>query len=157
MSLEYYPNKVIETCPFNYGWIKSCYGKRAATAIGRSVVSCSGVTLGSKHSILVYVCLSYAYYNIIDNDCYICVYQSYLVMQHLDPMVRKRSVQTYWKLYGRGQLKYISGDKKIDLPPEDNDRCYSRGMDQGIHNWLLSSGVYEYVHILYLIVYNMMW
>lgn len=56
VSLEFYPNKVIESCPFNYGWIESCYGRQAAKAIARHVVSCSGVTLGARNSILVYVC-----------------------------------------------------------------------------------------------------
>lgn len=55
VSLEFYPNKVLGTCPFNNGWIQACYGKEAAKSIARHVVSCSGVTLGSRNSILVYV------------------------------------------------------------------------------------------------------
>ena len=55
MFLEFYPNKVIESCPFNYGWIQSCYGRQAAQAVARHVVSCSGVTLGARNSMLVYV------------------------------------------------------------------------------------------------------
>ena len=58
MSLEFYPNKVIQRCPFNNGWVAECYGRVAAKAIGRHAVSCSGVTIGSRNAILVYVSIA---------------------------------------------------------------------------------------------------
>jgi hypothetical protein len=53
--LEPHPNKVINRCPFNSGWIESCYGKEGLQLIGHRVVSCSGTTMGSRNGILVYV------------------------------------------------------------------------------------------------------
>ncbi len=73
--LEAYPNKVINRCPFNGGWIASCYGEEARDRIGTNTVSCSGVTMGSRNAMLVYV---------------------YLLAQQLDPKIRygKESTKT---------------------------------------------------------------
>ena len=52
---EPYPNKVIYRCPFNSGWIAACYGEKAMKKIGSNTVSCSGVSMGTRDGILVYV------------------------------------------------------------------------------------------------------
>lgn len=72
ISLEFYPNKVMRNCPFNSGWVRTCYGKAALKAISAFAVSCSGVTLGSKTAIMVYVSISNHY----DNDKF--VFKSFL-------------------------------------------------------------------------------
>ena len=54
----------------------------------------------------------------------------------MDPAVRLRSVLTY--LQSRG----LTPPAQTPAELESNDRCYSKGMDQGIHNWLLRSGIY---------------
>jgi hypothetical protein len=64
---EAYPNKVINRCPFNSGWISSCYGEETMQKIGTNTVSCSGVTIGTRDALLVY---------------------TYLITQQLDPKVR---------------------------------------------------------------------
>lgn len=64
---EAYPNKVIYRCPFNGGWISSCYGKEGLMRVGSNTVSCSGVTIGTRDSIFVY---------------------AHLITQQLDPRVR---------------------------------------------------------------------
>jgi hypothetical protein len=64
---EAYPNKVINRCPFNSGWIRSCYGQDAIERIGYNTVSCSGVTIGTRDAMLVY---------------------TWLITQQLDPKVR---------------------------------------------------------------------
>lgn len=51
---EAYPNKMIYRCPFNSGWIKNCYGKRAYEMVSGNMVSCSGTTIGKRDAILVY-------------------------------------------------------------------------------------------------------
>lgn len=55
----------------------------------------------------------------------------------MDPAVRLRSVLTY--LQSRG----LTPPAQTPAELKDNDRCYSKGMDQGIHNWLLRSGAYS--------------
>ena len=65
--LESFPNKVIERCPFNRGWIVNCYGDEALKMIGLNTVSCSGISIGSRDAILLY---------------------SYLIHKQLDPVVR---------------------------------------------------------------------
>lgn len=60
--------------------------------------------------------------------------QSYLQVRHLDPAVRRASVQAYLRAR---RLK----DTDARAPGlSGNDRCFSKGMDQGLHNWLLWSG-----------------
>ena len=73
--LEAYPNKVINRCPFNGGWIEACYGEEAKERIGTNTVSCSGVTMGTRNAMLVY---------------------TYLLSQQLDPKIRygKESTKT---------------------------------------------------------------
>ena len=51
---EAHPMKTILRCPFNSGWIKSCYGKDKLYQIGTFPVSCSGITIGLRDSILIY-------------------------------------------------------------------------------------------------------
>jgi hypothetical protein len=58
--------QVINRCPFNGGWIRSCYGEEGLQRIGTHTVSCSGVTLGTRDAMLVY---------------------TYLVGQQMDPKV----------------------------------------------------------------------
>mgnify|MGYP003387017347 CR=1 FL=1 len=53
--LEPHPNKVINRCKFNGPWIGRCYGKEAVNRVGHNIVSCSGVTMGPRDGILVYV------------------------------------------------------------------------------------------------------
>lgn len=113
ISLEFFPNKVIGSCPFNFGWIQSCYGDEAARAIAHNPVSCSGVTIGPRNMVLLY---------------------SYLQTLHMDPSYRRRSVTTFLKARGR------SGPDLATRELWNNDKCYSKGMDQGIHNWLFRSG-----------------
>ena len=55
VALEVYPNKIIKNCNFNRPWVAKCFGSRAAGFIDRFTVSCSGVTIGTRDSILVYV------------------------------------------------------------------------------------------------------
>jgi hypothetical protein len=52
---EVFPNKVIYRCPFNSGWIENCYGKEGLARIGGNTVSCSGVSIGTRNAILLYV------------------------------------------------------------------------------------------------------
>jgi hypothetical protein len=58
--------QVINRCPFNGGWVRSCYGEEGLQRIGTHTVSCSGVTLGTRDAMLVY---------------------TYLVGQQMDPKV----------------------------------------------------------------------
>jgi hypothetical protein len=55
---EHFPNKVINRCVFNKGWIKACYGQEGLAKVGTNTVSCSGVTMGTRDGILVYVSMS---------------------------------------------------------------------------------------------------
>ena len=64
---EAHPNKVIRRCPFNSGWIRSCYGEEALKQIGANTVSCSGITIGSRDGIIAY---------------------TYLMTQQLNPEIR---------------------------------------------------------------------
>ena len=64
---ETHPNKVINRCIFNGGWIKGCYGEEGLKKIGSNTVSCSGVSIGSRNAIMSYV---------------------YLMLQQLNPKVR---------------------------------------------------------------------
>jgi hypothetical protein len=64
---EAYPNKVIGRCPFNGGWIKECYGEERMLSIASNMVSCSGVTFGSRNAVLIY---------------------AYLLVLQMDPKVR---------------------------------------------------------------------
>lgn len=57
--LEAHPNKVINRCIFNGPWIGRCYGKEAVKKIGYNIVSCSGVSMGTRDGILVYVSTSF--------------------------------------------------------------------------------------------------
>lgn len=100
LFLESQPNKVINRCIYNGGWVRSCYGEEALKRIGHNPVSCSGVSMGSRNGIMVY---------------------SMIVARHIDPQYR---------LIGSAVAKETS-----------NDDCISKGMDQGIHNWLLHSGI----------------
>lgn len=52
---EPYPNKVIYRCVFNGGWVENCYGQEGLRRIGSNTVSCSGVSIGSRDAIVVYV------------------------------------------------------------------------------------------------------
>ena len=65
---EAHPNKVIKRCPFNSGWIRSCYGEEALKLIGSNTVSCSGVSIGSRDAILAY---------------------TYMMTQQLNPKIRR--------------------------------------------------------------------
>lgn len=65
--LEAFPNKMIYRCPHNSGWIKDCYGSDALSVVSDNMVSCSGITIGTRDALLVY---------------------SYLMTQQLDPKVR---------------------------------------------------------------------
>ena len=44
-------------CPFNKGWLSSCYDKYAVSLIGSNTVICSGVTMGTGDAMLAYVSL----------------------------------------------------------------------------------------------------
>ena len=57
---EAFPNKVIYRCPFNSGWIENCYGTEALKRVASNTVSCSGVSIGTRNAILLYVriCIS---------------------------------------------------------------------------------------------------
>jgi hypothetical protein len=46
---------MIYRCVYNGGWIRSCYGKDAYELVKMNPISCSGVSLGSRDAILVYV------------------------------------------------------------------------------------------------------
>ena len=52
---EVFPNKVIYRCPFNGGWIEGCYGTAGLKRIGSNTVSCSGVSIGTRNAIIIYV------------------------------------------------------------------------------------------------------
>jgi hypothetical protein len=54
LFLESQPNKVINRCTYNSGWVRGCYGTEALNKIGHNPVSCSGVSMGSRNGILVY-------------------------------------------------------------------------------------------------------
>lgn len=53
---------------------------------------------------------------------------------HQDPRVRQASVQAFLKDH-----KLKNTDRNAEGFAK-NDKCYSKGIDQGIHNWLLRSG-----------------
>ena len=57
--LETHPFKTIRRCFWNSRWIRECYGELGLKQIGRRVVSCSGVTMGTRDAILVYVSRSF--------------------------------------------------------------------------------------------------
>lgn len=61
--LETHPFKTIKRCFWNSRWIRECYSDRGLNKIGRHVVSCSGVTIGTRDAILVYV----SYHNRFNN------------------------------------------------------------------------------------------
>ena len=67
LFLESQPNKVINRCTYNSGWIRGCYGEAALNKVGHNPVSCSGVSMGSRNGIVVY---------------------SMLVARHIDPQYR---------------------------------------------------------------------
>lgn len=46
---------MIYRCVYNGGWIKACYGDEAFELVKMNPVSCSGVSMGSRSAILVYV------------------------------------------------------------------------------------------------------
>jgi hypothetical protein len=52
---EPYPNKVIYRCVFNGGWVENCYGQEGLRRVGSNTVSCSGVSVGTRDAIVVYV------------------------------------------------------------------------------------------------------
>lgn len=54
LFLEFIPNKIIQQCPFNSGWIRGCYGDDILNSIGMNPVSCSGTTMGTRDGILIY-------------------------------------------------------------------------------------------------------
>lgn len=54
LFLESQPNKVINRCTYNRGWVLGCYGETALSKIGHNPVSCSGVSMGSRNGILAY-------------------------------------------------------------------------------------------------------
>jgi hypothetical protein len=58
--LETHPFKTINRCFWNRRWIKECYGEQGLKKIGRHVVSCSGVTIGTRDAMLVYVRCSFS-------------------------------------------------------------------------------------------------
>jgi len=98
--LEPHPNKIINRCKFNGPWIGKCYGKEAVKMVGHNMVSCSGISMGTRNGILVY---------------------SHIVAKHTNPATRNKFL-------------------KLDKPPTQ-EKCMSLGTDQGIHNWLLHSGI----------------
>ncbi len=69
---------MIYRCQYNGGWIQNCYGDKALELVGSNPVSCSGVSLGSRNAIIVYVrsylfiCYSYILY--YTNDMMIVLY-----------------------------------------------------------------------------------
>lgn len=69
---------------------------------------------------------------------FICRLQSYLQTQHLKPEVRALSVKAF--MDSRGLTTDMHTQELTN-----NDKCYSHGMDQGIHNWLLRSGLIDLV------------
>jgi hypothetical protein len=118
---EPYPNKVINRCVFNGGWVKECYGVEGLNRIGSNTVSCSGVSIGTRDAVIIYVSLFHHIVIFLQvNNINYNVIQSYLITQQLDPRVR----------YGRKTTKTNKG-------------CISLGMDQGFHNWLVYSGQLE--------------
>lgn len=58
---EAFPNKVIYRCPFNSEWIRQCYGEENLRKVQSNTVSCSGVSMGTRDAILVYVSLRFRY------------------------------------------------------------------------------------------------
>lgn len=101
LFLESQPNKVINRCTYNSGWVLSCYGDEALKKIGHNPVSCSGVSMGTRNGILVY---------------------TMTVARHIDP-----------------QYRMIGSS--VPKETQNQGMCISKGMDQGIHNWLLHSGI----------------
>ena len=101
---------MIYRCPFNRRWISACYGPDATARVDQNLVSCSGVSMGTRDAILSY---------------------SFVMLEQLDPRVRfGRS------LFLARNASAIREDKWI----EGNKKCTSVGMDQGFHNFLLYSG-----------------
>lgn len=47
--------RTISECGWNSGWVKDCYGDAGLAKVGRSVISCSGTTLGSWKDVLAYI------------------------------------------------------------------------------------------------------
>jgi len=52
---ENHPNSVINRCEFNKYWLSACYGSDALQKIGHNTVICSGISMGTRDAILVYV------------------------------------------------------------------------------------------------------
>jgi hypothetical protein len=52
---EFHPNKVIGRCPFNSGWVESCYGKYALQRVADKTVICSGISIATRDAMVVYV------------------------------------------------------------------------------------------------------
>jgi len=52
---ENHPNSVINRCNFNSAWISKCYGSDALQKVGHNTVICSGISMGTRDAILVYV------------------------------------------------------------------------------------------------------
>lgn len=75
-----------------------------------------------------------------NNSEFIVVYlfQVYLVSKSIDPEFRQKSVQRYFRKHSY-QATITAYDPSINN--FTNSKCYSKGMDQGIHNWLLYSGM----------------
>eukprot|EP01038_Epipyxis_sp_PR26KG_P012247 gene12247-16419_t len=64
---EAHPNRVINRCGVNSGWILNCYGQHGLKLIGSNTISSSGVVLGTRDAIIAY---------------------SYLILEQLDIRVR---------------------------------------------------------------------
>ena len=58
---EAYPNKVINRCIFNGGWIRGCYGEEGLQRVGTNTVSCSGNSIANKDALVIYVSYLFIY------------------------------------------------------------------------------------------------
>ena len=77
---------------------------------------------------LFFICITYP------------IFQAYLITQNLDPNFRMQSVERFFKR--RNEHSPIVESVRGEF--HSNSACISKGMDQGIHNWLLYSGDLKY-------------
>ena len=122
---EAFPNIMIYRCGFNSGWIRACFGENALQKVAQNLVSCSGVSIGSKNAM-------YAY--------------NFLMIHLLNPKNR------YGKsLLGAAKVTIdyalFTQDSDVDIAENQmypgNKACLSIGIDQGFHNYLVYSGVLD--------------
>ena len=101
---EHHPNRVINRCAQNAGFIISCYGREVYQWLGWRTISTAGVVFGTRDGILAY---------------------SFLITQSANPSFRSSANAT-------SALSII-----------ENKHCYSFGVEQGFHNYLLYSNTLQ--------------